>query len=270
MRTFAVAGHPVAHSRSPALHEAWYRALGIEARYVRVDVDPAALPPDPGPHLLARFDGLGLGGVNLTVPLKEACLDAVAHLDPAARRAGAINTLVRREDGWHGSNTDLEGFRRAAIEAGADLTGKAVVLGAGGAGRAVAAALLPTAAQVVLLNRSVEKARSVADALGGGLVTGPYDPAPLRDADLIVVAVSGPGRPAIQGLDPQCVPTKAVWMDLNYWDPDPPHQRVLSARGVRCDRGFRMLLHQGALAFEQFCGRVPPLDVGWGVLTQAS
>ena len=112
MSLFAVAGHPVAHSRSPALHHAWYEALGIDASYGRVDVDPASLPD--GPQLLQRFDQLGLSGVNLTVPLKQLCMEAVVTLDPAAHLAGAINTLVREPDGWHGSNTDLEGFRRGA------------------------------------------------------------------------------------------------------------------------------------------------------------
>ena len=268
MSLFAVAGHPVAHSRSPALHHAWYEALGIDASYGRVDVDPASLPD--GPQLLQRFDQLGLSGVNLTVPLKQLCMEAVVTLDPAAHLAGAINTLVREPDGWHGSNTDVEGFRRAAVDAGADLAGHTVVLGAGGAGRAVLAALLPSAARLTLLNRTVDTARSVAAALGGGIEVGPIRPGALRGADLVVVAVPGPGRSAIAGLElPELAPN-AVWMDLNYWDPDPPLRPLLTQRGVRFDPGFRMLLHQGALAFERFCGCRPPLDVGWGVLLGAA
>lgn len=222
-------------------------------RLVRVPLDQVAGDPDALRSRLQGFDG-----VNLTVPLKEIGARCADRLSPDATRIGACNTLVRRGEHWEGFNTDLEGFRRAVLDAGGRLDGQVVVLGAGGAARAVVGALGPTAQRIVVLNRTESRARAL------GVAWGPLEAfgAHVTDADLVVCAVSGPGLPAIRALSLDGLPPTALWMDLNYWCADPPHAAALSARGNPFDDGLGMLLHQGALAFEHFTGVRPALEVG--------
>lgn len=247
----------MAHSRSPALHGAWLAHHGLTGRYrlERVALDDVHDDPRHLRERLAPFHG-----VNLTVPLKELGARCADHLTPDAARLGACNTLVRGPGGWEGWNTDLEGFRRSVRDAGCRLDGTVVVLGAGGAARAVVGALVPTA-RVVVLNRTEARARVLVEALGAH-AWGPLEAFGSWTPDLVVVAVSGPGNPAIAGLALDHLPPRALWMDLNYWCDDPPHRAALEARGNPFDDGLGMLLHQGALAFERFTGVAPVLEVG--------
>lgn len=255
MIELALLGDPVAHSLSPALHQAWLQEAGLQGRYRLVQVPAVEVREDPEAlrRRLAPFQG-----VNLTVPLKELGARCADRLAPDAARTGACNTLVRTDAGWLGDNTDLEGFRRAVLDAGGRLDGVAVVLGAGGAARAVVGALLPSARRVVVLNRTPGRAR----ALGGESGSLVDFEAVCSEADLVVVAVSGPGNEAIRSLSLDRLPVDALWMDLNYWCDDPPHREALQARGNPFDDGLAMLLHQGALAFERFTGVRPSLEVG--------
>ena len=265
-RTFALLGRPVHHSRSPWIHNRLLRAHGIDAVYVALDVDPARAAGVP-----MALRSLGLSGVNLTVPLKEAVLPELDVLAPSARRAGAANVVVREGRLLVGHNTDGDGFVAHIKTLGVTFGAPAIVLGAGGAGRAVTAALLQAGVpEVHLLNRSVERAESVAVALAG---LGRVRPGPLRDAHwttcprrLVVNAVSGGGRPAVAGLSVDHLPRGTVWSDLNYWDDNPPQRGALRASGHHFDDGWGMLVGQAVKAFTLFTGVRLSLDKAHALL----
>jgi shikimate dehydrogenase len=259
-------GHPVAHSRSPALHRAWFAETGIPGRYELHD-----LPPDtPGDVLLRIADERGLTGVNLTVPLKTRVMPHLAACSPRARRLGAVNTLVRDETGWRGRNTDVDGFS-AELRALHVQPGPAVVLGAGGAARAVVLALQEAGwPAITVLNRSPGRTRSLIAALRGErpLEGGPLscfaDVAP--SARLVVNTTSGPARAAVASLDAGILAPSCAWIDLNYWMIDPPWIATLRDRGHEVGTGHRMLVHQGVAAFEAFTGVRPDPAVGLAIL----
>lgn len=253
---FALIGSPVAHSLSPAMQNRWFAEHGIDAVYVALEVPPdGALAP-----LLGALDG-----VNLTIPHKLAVVPLLDDAGPDVLATGAANAVVRREGRLIGRNTDVDGFGRAVDELALDLDGAhAVVLGAGGAGRAVMLALARRRIRrVSVLNRTVPKALEAVAAMG---LAETVDVHPLTaqafgevcgDASLIVNATSGAGCDAIRGFEVVAAPTGAGWVDLNYWMADPPCLERARAAGYRVQTGHRMLLHQGAIAFELFTGSSP-------------
>lgn len=250
-RVFGLIGHPVAATRSPALHNGWFAKYAIDAVYVAFDVDPVH-----GGDVVAAARTLRLAGANVTVPFKEAVLPGLDRLDAAADRAAAANVLVNTSRGWVGHNTDGEGWVRAFEGPFGPIAGRRVaVLGAGGSGRAIAAACVDHHAErVVLLNRDVGRAQAAAHRIGrceaGALADfGAYD------VDVVVSAVSAAGYPAIEALQVDHLPGHAVWSDLHYHDPNPPRVAACRARGLRVQDGFPMLVHQAALAFAHFTGR---------------
>lgn len=265
-------GHPVKHSLSPKMHGAWIAAAGLDATYEAYEVDPAT----PGGDLLAKITALGLSGVNLTVPFKERVLPLLDGLDPVARRTGAVNTVVLGDGALWGSNTDVPGFMMSVREAGARLDGAtALILGAGGAARAVAFGLAEGGvAEILLLNRTVERAREVALHLNRSCPQVEFSgeslsrfPELSRRASVFAMTVSRPGLPAVRALDTRGVRADALWIDLNYWDPKPPRFAALREQGVRTVGGLSMLIHQGALAFTAFTGAPADPQVAWDVLS---
>ena len=153
-------GHPVGHSVSPFIHNRLAQHFGHDLRYLAYDVDPG--------DLKAAVEGayaLKVKGLNVTVPHKQAVRAFLTSEDEAAARIGAVNTLKREADGWHGYNTDMPGFMRALKSDGVDLKGrKAVVLGAGGAARAVVCAVIESGAdKLFIYNRTYERAKALAD-----------------------------------------------------------------------------------------------------------
>jgi len=244
---FALLGAPVGHSLSPLLHATMLRLCGLPGVYVALEVAQAQ-----GDALIAALRTLGLAGVNLTIPLKECALGAADRVAPCAAAAGACNTLVREQDGcFVAYNTDGDGLLDAIAEAG-PLPRRAAVLGAGGAGRGVAAALLRAGVEVHLRNRDPARAARVAAALG--CAHGPLDPdAPPVDVDLIVdcTAASGPvAAPAVGGAR---LRPGGMWVDTNYFRP-PLGFAALQAAGFRTQTGHAMLLHQARRAFSLFTG----------------
>ena len=256
MQVYGLVGNPVGHSLSPPMHEAAYAALGMDARYVTFEPDEEALG--------AAIDGaraLGVAGLNVTIPFKEAALDHVEP-DSSAARIGAVNTIdlgVEPPSGW---NTDAAGARRALERHGVALDGaEAVVVGAGGAGRAIAVALADAGARVAVANRTVERAEAVADLLEAGSAHGldALDDL-LADADLLVNATS-------VGLeeDRSPVPADALHADLTVMDAvyRPVETRLLrdaAAAGARTVDGGWMLLYQGVEASARWTGREAPVD----------
>ncbi|MBO86609.1 MAG: shikimate dehydrogenase [Deltaproteobacteria bacterium] len=254
-RLYAVLGRPVAHSASPGLYNTWFAHFGVDARYGALDV-----PPDRADRVPDALRTLGLAGANLTVPLKEAVIPHLDALAPSAQRAGAVNVIRREQGRLVGHNTDGSGLRSHLCGLGFDETRPALVLGAGGAGRAAVGALLDAGLPVVyLLNRTTARARAVAEQLGSRVRPGPLTPeafaAVACEVGLVVQAVSGPGRVCIDALDPARLSERSVlWSDLNYWDPTPPHHARLAELGHRFDDGWGMLVGQAIGAFELFTG----------------
>lgn len=259
-RVFALVGHPVAHSLSPALHNAWLHHAGLDAVYV-------ALPcPDPAPDLCERLRALGLAGANLTLPHKVVALTSLARLGDAARDCGAVNTLTLDPAGAAGFNTDAHGLCACLDELATPLADQhAIVLGAGGAARAAVWALRARGiARFTLFNRTRASARATLDHLGVEGTVEALDPRRFRavapSATIVINTLPGPARAAVRDLPVLALPAHAAWIDLNYWDAEPPHLRALAASGHPVQRGDRLLLHQAALAFTHFTGLTPDLD----------
>ena len=261
-RLFGVLGDPVEHSLSPAMHNAAFAAAGLPYLYLRYRVAPAALAT-----ALAEAKALDMGGLNLTVPLKEAAVPLVDRLTEAAERAGAVNTIVFRRDGLLGDNTDGEGFVRA-LGGRARLQGaRAVVIGAGGSARAVATALARAGCgALTIANRTAARAERLADvvrriravntklvslaALAGDTVLG--------DADLVVNATPLGLAGARLRLRYAATPRGCTFVDLVYARRPTPFLAGAARAGRPTLDGGPMLLHQGALAFEAWTGQRAP------------
>ncbi|MCA3287150.1 MAG: shikimate dehydrogenase [Roseomonas sp.] len=257
-RLAGVFGFPVTHSRSPRLHGYWLQRYGIDGAYI-----PLGVAPERFGHAVRSLVDLGFRGANVTIPHKLAAFEICDGVAPFARRAGAVNTLIFRDGRIEGSNTDgfgfLESIRDAAPGWRAD-AGPAVLLGAGGAARAIAAALLDAGApRVTLVNRTTAKAEALARDLGGPIHVA--DRAPLEDAALLVntTSLGMQGQPPLE-MDLSPLATSAVVADIVYV---PLATRLLAAaraRGLIAVDGLGMLLHQARPGFEAWFGVAPQVD----------
>jgi len=260
MDVYGIIGNPVGHSLSPPMHEAAYEALDIDARYVTFE--PSA---EEGAAAIESAATLGVSGLNVTIPFKEAVLDGVDP-DPLAARIGAVNTVDFDGATPTGYNTDAAGAVRALRAGRVDLSGTAVVVGAGGAGRAVAFALADEDMPVHIANRTESRAHDLAadvrdgtdvEATGHGL--GDLSSV-LADADVLVNATS-------VGMESEetPVPADALHADLGVLDAvyRPLETRLLrdaDRAGATTVDGAWMLLYQGVEAFETWTGRDAPVD----------
>jgi len=256
MQVFGLIGNPVEHSLSPPMHEAAYEAVGLDARYVTFEPDPDRLE--------TALDGaaaLGVSGLNVTIPFKQDVFDLV-EADDLARRIGAVNTIDFSTDPPRGYNTDAAGVTRALDHNGVAVEGAdAVVVGAGGAGRAVAFALADAGTSVHVANRTVERAEELAAAVGGETTAGGLDSLErVREADLLVNATS-------VGMEEDASPVPAEYLhgDLAVMDAvyAPIETRLLrdaAAAGADTVDGAWMLLFQGVEAFERWTGHEAPVE----------
>jgi shikimate dehydrogenase len=262
-RLAGIMGWPIAHSLSPRLHGHWLRRYGIDGAYV-----PLPVPPERLAQALSALPALGFAGVNLTIPHKEAAVPLVDRLSPRAKRIGAVNTVVVEADGMlSGDNTDGFGFIAALLESqagwGAE-AGPAVVLGAGGAARAVVVALLDAGApEVRLLNRTAERARALADDLGGSVqaVDWTARAAALDGAALLMntTSLGMRGQPPLD-LMLDALPHKALVTDVVYTPLMTPLLALAQARGNPVVDGLGMLLHQARPGFRAWFGVEPEVD----------
>ncbi len=269
-------GWPVAHSGSPAMHNAAFAALKLNWSYVPLPVRPEALPA-----AVAGLAALGFRGANVTVPHKEGVIPLLDSLSPEAEAIGAVNTIVVEDDGrLVGHNTDAPGFIAALRRGGFSPEGKtAVVVGAGGAARAVVHGLLAAGVdRIVLLNRSLDRAEGlVADLRADERVQAlPLIPEALVEsaqaADLLVNATPIGLWPEADGsIWPAEVPIPAhlTVFDLVYNPVETVLLRRARAGGARTISGLEMLIHQGAAAFRLWTGIAPPVDVMRSACTQA-
>lgn len=252
-----VIGDPISHSKSPALHGFWLSSLGIDAEYRAAHVKPE----DLGAYFASRRDDLDWRGCNITIPHKETALDHVEDRGGVRATIGAINTVVRAEDGGLiGTNTDAGGFYSPI--AGLDLAGKhAVLIGAGGAARAILFALSRLEiGKVTLLNRNVLKGAALLASFGLKGEALPLS-APLPPATLLVNSSSlgMAGQPPLDiDLDP--LPEDALVYDIVYAPLETPLLAQARARDLDTVDGLDMLIGQAALAFELFYGAEPLRD----------
>ena len=260
MKRAGVMGWPVAHSRSPLLHGFWLKEHRIDGEYVLLSVQPEELAPS-----LRGLAARGFAGCNLTIPHKEAALAIVDVVDAASARIGAVNTVIVRPDGaLEGRNTDAFGFRenlRAAQPGWRAGAGPAVVLGAGGAARAVVAALLDDGVRDIrLVNRGRDRAAALAAALGGPIevVDWARRAEALAGAALLVNATSlgQTGQPALE-LALDALPKEALVNDIVYVPPETPLLAAARRRGNPAVDGLGMLLHQARPAFAAWFGVTP-------------
>lgn len=260
-----VIGWPIAHSRSPQLHGYWLEHYKIDGAYV-----PLAVPPCHVAQTLRVLGTIGFRGVNVTVPHKEEAMLAVDTVDALARRIGAVNTVTVEPDGsLKGTNTDAAGFLshlKASAPTWNPKSGKAVVIGAGGAARAVAAALADAGVgEIHIVNRTRERAEELARSLGGPIRVIPWlarDNA-LEGAQLIVntTTLGMTGQPALD-LNLGGLPINAVVFDCVYAPLETPLLASARARGLVAVDGLGMLIHQARPGFAAWFGVEPEVDAG--------
>lgn len=255
-------GHPLGHSLSPAFQNAAFRAAGIDAHYALADV-----PPQDLAATVASLRAANMLGANVTVPYKQDVIPFLDSLSDDARALGAVNTIVNRAGRLHGLNTDVPGFAADLREHGIDVREKCVVmLGAGGAARGVAAALVGMGVtRLVIANRTVARAAAIAAHYPG--IAEPTDPGGegirerLAGAAALVNATSvglHGGDMPIDGDALALLPQSATVYDLIYRPTG--LLRAAASRGLRAVDGLGMLIHQGALAWEAWTGQPAPLD----------
>jgi len=256
-RAFVI-GHPIAHSRSPLIHGAWLAEYGIDGSYEAIDVAAEALP-----EFFGRLRAGAFAGGNVTIPHKEAVFSLCDAVDPLALRIGAVNTLVVRDGRVEGSNTDYLGFL-GNLDAGApgwDRTARhAVVLGAGGAARAVLVALASRDIPVLLLNRTRASADRLAGELDGDITVAGLEAfgevAPLAGLVVNTTAVGMHGS-RFDGLDLSRLEPGTLVTDIVYTPLRTPLLAEAEARGLRVVDGLGMLLHQAVPGFAAWFGVTP-------------
>ncbi|MET0387506.1 MAG: shikimate dehydrogenase [Polyangiales bacterium] len=272
-RVFGIFGHPIGHSRSPAMHNRAFAALGIDAAYVPFDVAPERLPA-----AVAAIHGLNLQGLNVTLPHKTAVMALLDRVEPDALAIGAVNTIFRDGAQLVGMNTDAPGLARAleAVEAPVR-SARITVVGAGGAARASVVGLARAGASHVAIaaRREAEAERLVSQlsaAVGSTQLTWcPWQPAALAQrfssSDLVVQATSatlddGSYAATFAATLPfDRLPRHAAVVDLVYRPRETSVLRAAAQHGLRAIDGLGMLLHQGAIAFEQWTGQPAPIAV---------
>jgi shikimate dehydrogenase len=254
---YGVVGHPVAHSLSPAMHNAAFAEAGIDAVYLALP-----LPPERLFEGVRGAHAIGFQGLNVTVPHKQRAAEICLTLDPVAAVAGAVNTLRRTGDGWEGYNTDAPATLALLEAAGVRSGARALLLGAGGAARAGAWALLKAGCRVGLAARRPEPAEELRAAMAGAFpgasiaaVAWEAAPAVAPRADVVVNATSiGLSRDGA----PSPVPLAPGQVAVDFVYGDTPFAREAARAGAALVSGEHILVRQGALSFALWTGRAAP------------
>ena len=268
-RVSCLIGWPAAHSRSPLIHHYWLRKLGIEGGY-----NIEAVPPEGFAEFVSHLSGHGFVGANVTIPHKERAL-ALTVPDARAKAVGAANTLWYDGDELRSTNTDIEGFvdNLDASAKGWDATGDALVLGAGGSSRAVVFGLIERGIKrVYLANRTMERARALADQFGKSVQPIAWDAIGevLPRAGLLVntTSLGMRGQPALD-LDVGLLPSSAIVADLVYVPLETALLKAARVRGLNTADGLGMLLHQAVRGFELWFGQRPQVTPELRALVEA-
>jgi shikimate dehydrogenase len=259
-RLAGITGWPVSHSRSPRLHGFWLDRYGIDGAYLPLPIEPARFPEAVRGLMLSGF-----AGINCTIPHKIAAFEVCDVVDPSARRAGAVNTLVFEGGRIIGSNTDgwgfLENLRANGINPAA---GPALVLGAGGSARAISAVLLDLGVKVTVANRTRTRAEGLARELPG-LAVIDWDRRDLALADQALLvnttSLGMSGHPPLE-IDLDRGATGLTVADIVYVPLETPLLAAARVRQIRCVGGLGMLLYQAVPGFRTWFGVEPSVDEG--------
>ena len=270
-RAFVI-GHPIAHSRSPLIHGHWLERLSIPGSYERIDVPPAEVE-----RFIAGFPAEGFAGGNVTIPHKEAAFRLVAAATPRARRLGAVNTLWLEDGVLMGDLTDGDGFLASVDEevgrGWPESVGTALVVGAGGAARAIVRALLDAGiGRIVVTNRTAERAAELVGfdpARVSALPWADRDEA-LAAADLLVntTQCGMTGQPPL-ALAVGRLPPHAIVADIVYVPLETPLLADARRAGLRTVGGLGMLVHQAVPGFARWFGQTPAVTPDLRALVEA-
>lgn len=256
---FAVIGDPIAHSKSPFMHNTWFQELGIDATYIPIHVKSEDLQ-----KAVSSLKLLGASGWNVTVPHKEGIIPFLDELDPLAEKMGAVNTVVRQHDGTlKGYNTDGAGFVNALEETvGKDnRTKKVLLVGAGGASRGIAFAMQQYGYEdISIANRTVSKAEAIIDELGEGTALSLEEAEKQLDKYGIIIQATSLGLStgenklplSLNGLQEGTIVADIVYNPLMT-----PFLTEAEKRGATIVTGLGMFVHQGAIAFNHWLGEYP-------------
>ena len=268
MKTLALLGHPIAHSVSPAMHNAAALELGLDYQYIAEEITPKLLSD--------AISNLRIGkwvGANVTIPHKKAVIPLIDKLGDTAKAVGAVNTLIRVDNRIHGENTDIEGFLMEIDSLEINLTNRpALILGTGGSARAVAFALLQRASEVRLLGRNIQTGTQIAYDLqqitGGDILRFDWNPTNLKQASqdcalvvnctpigMVPNANNTPWFPSVP------FPPQTFVYDLVYNPIETMFVKQARSHGIQARSGLGMLVRQGALSFTLWTGHQPPMTV---------
>lgn len=261
-RTCGLIGSPVEHTMSPAIHNTLAEAMGQNLVYVPFHVQAGRVK-----EAVEGAYALNLLGCNVTVPYKSEVIPYLKAIDPLADRIGAVNTLVRAEGGFKGYNTDMPGLLRALESDGVKIVGeKVLILGAGGVARAVAVMLSEMAEEIIILNRTVENARKIADEINAcagrkparAMFTGDWRQLPKAERYLAIQATNVGMFPKVD----EAVIDEADFYkrihtgyDLVFNPAKTRFMQMTEDAGGRAYNGLKMLLYQGVIAYELWVGR---------------
>jgi shikimate dehydrogenase len=266
-RVCGVIGDPIEHTLSPAIHNAAFNHLKLDFIFLAFRVKAADLE-----NAVRGMRGLGIHGLNVTMPHKSTVISFLDEVDPAVKFLGSANTILNKDGKLSGFNTDGVGALKALRENGADLSEKKVLLlGAGGAAKAIAFALAEEVGELVVLNRATEKAKELAEALGrmfnkkvvGGALSPDAIAKNLRGSDVLINATSVGMHPeANQSIvTPQWLRSDLTVMDIVYNPVETKLAKDAKAAGAKVISGVEMLIYQGAASFEIWTGRSAPIEV---------
>lgn len=261
-RTCGLLGNPVEHTMSPLIHNNLADMTGTNLAYL-----PFHVPQGHIGEAVKGAHALNMLGLNVTVPYKSDVIPYLEEIDPMAEQIGAVNTLVRTEGGYKGYNTDMPGLYRAMCTDGVELSGeKVLILGAGGVARAVAMLMAEkNAAQVILLNRTVERALKIAGEVNGiagrelvsALPLADYNTLPEDEKYLVIQATSVGMHPNVEDVviaDEAFYKRVHTGYDLIFNPAQTRFMKLVKAGGGRAFNGARMLLYQGVIAYELWTG----------------
>ncbi|HHD11840.1 MAG TPA: shikimate dehydrogenase [Deltaproteobacteria bacterium] len=265
-KVVGIFGDPVEHSISPYIHNASFEALGLDYVYVPFRVKKERLP-----QCVEAIRALNMAGVNVTIPHKESIIELLDELDNEAAEIGAVNTVVNTRGRLKGYNTDCQGYLNSLTEeTGFDPTGKTIiVVGAGGAGRAVVYGLVKRKPErLIIANRTIERARSLAEEVAERygsveLVATTLKIEQYLPACHLLVNTTSVGMQGAKGglvVPIEGLPEDAIVSDIVYKPLDTPLIKEAERLGLRVHRGLGMLVHQAALSFELWTGKKPSIE----------
>lgn len=247
-------GNPVAHSLSPPIHNAAYQKLGINYVYLAFRITDLA-------KAITGIREFGIKGISVTIPYKEKILKYLDDLDPLARKIGAVNTVVNHSGFLKGYNTDCWGAIKALKEKTKLYRKKVAILGAGGACRAIASGLKEEGAKIILINRSIEKAKKLAKEF----LLDDYFPLEridmIKKAEIIINATSVGTLSNESLINKEMLESKQIVFDIVYNPKETKLIKEAKASGCRVVYGYKMLLYQAVYQFKLFTGRKAPVEL---------